>query len=150
MFMVTGKQELPRHCLGPQVWHTMQSDEEMPIRNKWRPCRHEDSGHRHPGKQSPPASLPCSQSPTLNIEIILSPGRRKWRCEALKISLPTCHGKQLHGPHWSSLWDLEAGWGTASLLCENSRTHGLFMQDSREWASAPGLGAHPAGAAAGG
>ena len=50
-------------------------------------------------RQSPPASLSCSQSPTFNIEVTVSPGRRKWRCKALKSSLPTGHSKQGNSSH---------------------------------------------------
>ena len=50
-------------------------------------------------RQSPPASLSCSQSPTFNIEVTISPGRRKWRCKALKSSLPTGHSKQENSSH---------------------------------------------------
>lgn len=63
---------------------------------------HEDSWHRRPGTQTPPAFLSCPRSPTFNIEVTLKPGRCKGRCKALKIPQPTCHGKQLPRPHLAS------------------------------------------------
>lgn len=66
--------------------------------------------------------------------------------EDLLAHMPWLAGAQ---PTLVPVRDVGVGRGRVSPLCENSRTHGLFIHSSEEWVSTTGLGTHPAGAATG-